>query len=105
MGVAYFALDLNIDMCTQNFWSASEDGTSCQQRYSSVIRRRVAVASAMFARRAGVGSAEGWRAGANRARIEARRFGSEGWSRISDQGPGRVQRLGDAAVEKCIVIL
>ena len=71
MGVAYFALDLHIDACTQDFWSASEDAASCQQRYLSVNRRRVAVASAMFTRRARVGSAEAQRAGANRARIEA----------------------------------
>ena len=87
--MAYFALDLHVDTCTQYFWSASEDEASCQQRYLSVIRRRVAVASAMFTQRAGVGSAEARRAGANRARIEAQRFGSEGRSRSSDRGQSR----------------
>ena len=87
MGVAYFALDLHIDTCTQDILSASEDGASCQQcyLYLSVLRWRVAVASAMFTRRAGVGSAEAQRAGANGAWIEARRFGLEGRSRSSGE--------------------
>ena len=57
---------MGIDMTPpcQDFRSTSVDGASCQQRYSSVIRRRVAVATAMFTRRAGAGSAETWRAGA-----------------------------------------
>ena len=55
-----------VDMCTQDA-SASENEASCQQRYSSVIRRRVAVATAMFTRRAGGGSAEALRAGARRS--------------------------------------
>ena len=41
---------------------AREDGASCHQHYSSIIRRRVAIASAMFTRRARAGSAEAWRA-------------------------------------------
>ena len=57
----------------------------------------IAVDSAMFTLRAGVGRAEAQRAGANRARIEVLRFGS--------RPKQEVQRLGDAAVEKCIVIL
>ena len=56
-----------------DFRSASEDGALYQQRYSSVIRRRVTVASSMFTRRAGAGSAEARRAGANGVWIEARR--------------------------------
>ena len=60
----------------------------------------------MFTRRAGVGSAEARRPGANGARIEGsdvriggpeQKFGSR-----PKQG---VRRLGNAAVEKCIVIL
>ena len=41
-------LCVHIDTCTQDFWSASEVGASCQQRYVSVFRQRVAVASAML---------------------------------------------------------
>ena len=56
--------------------------TSCQWRCSSIIRRRVAIASAMFTRRAGAGSAEARRARANGAWIEAWRAGvDEGQSR------------------------
>ena len=82
-------------------WSASssEDGASCQQCYSSVNRWREVVASAMFTRRAGVGSAEAWRAGENGAWIEARRFGSDSWSRSSDRWPEQeVWRLGDEVI-------
>ena len=66
-----------------DFRSASEDGASCQQRYSSVIRRRVRVSSTMFTRRAGAGSAEARRAGANGVWIEAWRTGAE--ARIEGQ--------------------
>ena len=48
--------------------SASENGASCQQRYLSVIRRRVVVATAMFTGRAGAGSTEARRAGAKAER-------------------------------------
>ena len=66
------------------------------QHCSNVIRRRVAVASATLEPGAGVGSAEARRAGANGARIEAPRFGSEGRNRSSDQGSEQgVRRLGD----------
>ena len=80
MDVAYYA---HIDTCTQDFWSASEDGASCQQRYSSVIRRRVVVASAMFTGRAGIGSTEAQRAGAE-AQIEAKTGSAE--ARRCDSG-------------------
>ena len=90
MGVAYFALDLHIDTCIQDFWSACEDGASCQHRYSSIIRRRVVVASAMFTRRAGVGSAETRRAGANGARIEARIEAKAGSAEARRCGSGGV---------------
>ena len=70
--------------------------------YSSVIRRRVAVASAMFTRRAGAGITDAQRAGANGAQIKAQRFGLEGWSRSLDQGPEQgVQRLGDSKMRHC----
>ena len=59
MGVAYVARRSTHRLV---LWSASEDGASCQQRYSSVIRRRLMVASSMFTRRAGAGSAEARRA-------------------------------------------
>ena len=59
-------LTLRVVDLYQDLWSASEDGASCQQRY---IRRRVMVASSMFTRRAGAGSAEARRAGTNGARM------------------------------------
>ena len=63
MGVAYFARRSThrlIEDLYSRLWSASEDGASCPQRYSSVIR--ITVASSMFTRRAGAGSAEARRA-------------------------------------------
>ena len=60
----------------------------------------------MFTRRAGVGSAEARRPGANGVRIE----GSDVWIGGPEQKLGSrpkqgVRRLRNAAVEKCIVIL
>ena len=59
---------------TSCFYSTSSyhHGASRQHRYSSVIKRSIAVASSMFSRRARAGSAKARRAGANGARIEAR---------------------------------
>ena len=98
MDVAYIAL---VDTCTQDFWSASEDGTSCQQRYWSVITRRVAVASAMFTRRAGLGalklggpeqSERGSRLGGSdrKARAEARIEAKAGSTEARRCGSGEV---------------
>ena len=87
-----------------DFWRASEDGASCQQRYSSVIRRRVTVASSMFTLRAGAGSAEARRAGANGVWIEARRAGAE--AQIEGQSRECGGSIGDSTLSfygTCIV--
>ena len=69
-------------------------GASCH--YSSVIRRRVRVSSTMFTRRAGAGSAEARRAGANGVWIEARRAGAE--ARIEGQSGECGGSIGDSAL-------
>ena len=64
MGAAYSAhRSTRRRVPKQEFWSASEDGASCQRCYS--FRQR----------KAGTGSAEAQRAIANGARIEAWRAG------------------------------
>ena len=85
---------------------ASKDGATC---YSSVIRWRVTVASSMFTRRAGAGSAEARRAragsaearraGTNGARIEARRAGAE--AQIEGQSRECGGSIGDSKMRHC----
>ena len=68
-------------------------------RYSSIIRQREAVASALFTRRARAGSAKARRAGANE---HASRLGSSGRSKAQMEGQSwecGSWRLKDAAVE------
>ena len=94
-------VDLHIDLY-QDVWSTSEDGASCQQHYSSVIRQRVTVASSMFTRMAGAGSAEARRARTNGAQNEAQRAGAE--ARIEGQSRECGGSIGDSKMRHCYFI-
>ena len=92
VGVTSFALDLHVDVYPR-LGALEKMEHIMSAAILSIIRRRVAVASAMFTRRGGAGIAEAWRAGANEARIEARRPEQKLGSRAR-AGSAEARRLG-----------
>ena len=61
------------------------------------------VVSSMFTRRAGAGSAEARRAGANRARLEAWRAGAE--ARIEDQSREYGGSIDRSETRRCGIVI